>query len=256
MNLVKVFSRAKIPAAIMIALVLVLAVTGGALAARGVLSSDDIPNNGTIYACYVPHKNVNERQGKLRVVTNADMCKKSETYISWNVGGGFAEGKGDTGPRGPAGTSGPTGAGVTPPSFVVLKGPVTGLTMKTTGTVSEILFQVVLKTGAAAVDLTPGTTRVKYVDPSQSIISTTMDRFESNLVQGVTGSPTDSDLFLEPGEIFEIRLLDLDFFLEPDLGGNTVFTIDVISEFGSVLTFEATTPISLPEESAIDLPVS
>ena len=83
-----------------------------------------------------------------------------------------------------------------------------------------------------------------------------MDRFESNPVQGVTGSPTDSDLFLEPGEIFEIRLLDLDFFLEPDLGGNTVFTIDVISEFGSVLTFEATTPISLPEESAIDLPVS
>ena len=154
MNLVKVFSRAKIPAAIMIALVLVLAVTGGALAARGVLSSDDIPNNGTIYACYVPHKNDNERQGKLRVVSDADKCKRSEESIFWSVAGGSGA-TGPTGPRGPAGTSGPTGAGVTPPSFVVLKGPVTGLTMETTGTVSEILFQVVLKTGAAAVDLTP-----------------------------------------------------------------------------------------------------
>lgn len=250
MKLLRLPLGVKVPAAVMVAAVLALALTGGVLAAKGAISNASIPNNGTIHACYVPHKNAGEKQGKLRLVSDEPKCKKNEEHISWSVAGGLGGEKGDTGDTGPQGP----GVEPTPPSVVLLRGAVTGRTMGTTGTVTEIVFQLVLDTGEPPVDLTPGTAKVRYEDSGQSIISTTLTRFKPDPVMGVTGSPTDSDLFLEPGEIFEITLLDLE--LEPDLGGNTDFTIDVISEFGTVLSFEAATPVSLPEESIIDLPVS
>ena len=41
--------------------------------------------------------------------------------------------------------------------------------------------------------------------------------------------------------------------LDPELGVNTPFTIDVIPEFGSVLVFDAATYVSLPEETYVTL---
>ena len=149
-------------------------------------------------------------------------------------------------PRRPPGPSGPA-ADPTPASIVELKGPVTGLTGGTTGTVTEILFPIGLVSGGP-VDLTQGTTKVRYDDSSQSITSTTPNRFQTTPVTGA-----DSDLILEADEIFEIRLLDLDLFLDPDLGANTEFTVDLISEFGSVLFFDGATPGSLPTETIVTL---
>lgn len=248
----------KIPAAVLMAVVLGLALTGGVLAAKGAISSASIPDkDGIINACYATHKNVGEKQGKLRLVSDGAKCKKNEQHISWNISGGSGGLKGDTGDTGPEGPAGP-GVTPTPASVVVLRGSVQGITNETSGAgghLTEILFQVVLLSGEEAVDLTPGTTKIKYEDPSQSLISTTLSRFQASPVQGVSGSPTDSDLFLEPGEIFEIRLKDLENFLSPDLGEGTTFSVDVISEFGLVLEFEAKTPDSFPGAiEVIDLP--
>ena len=184
----------KIPAAVMMAVVLGLALTGGILAAKGAISSAEIPSDGTIHACYVPHKNPGEKQGKLRVVSDAAKYKKSEVHIAWSVEGGG----GGTGPPGPAGPTGP-GAEPTPASVVELRGPVIGPTKGTTGTVTEIVFPIGLVSGDPA-DLTPGTTKVQYNDASQSITSTTPNRFETIPVTGA-----DNDLMLEINEIIEIK---------------------------------------------------
>ena len=208
-----------------------------------------------IYACYVPHKNANERQGKLRVVTNADMCKNSEDSIFWSVAGGEIDGIGPAGPEGPEGPEGPAGPGAepTPASVVVLRSPVTGTTNGTTGAGSHlmnIMFDVSLDGHVDPVDLTPGTTRLRLDYLGQSITSTTLSRFHTTPVSGA-----DSDLILEAGEVLQITLLDFETFLSPDLGEGTRFMIDVISEFGSVLSFEAETPDTFPGPTVVNLPL-
>lgn len=264
MKLARIVPGVKIPTALMMAVVLGLALTGGVLAAKAAIPSAQIPNDGTIHACYMPHKNAGEKQGKLRLVSDGSKCKRNEVAISWSQaggGGGGGGGVGPAGPVGPAGATGPAGpAGdATPASKVELRGPVQGITVGSSGAsvrVTEIFFRVVLMAGEEPVDLTVGTANVKYEDPSQSIISTTLSRFQAEPVQGVSGSPADSDLFLEPGEIFEIRLLNFDNFLSPKLSPATTFSVDVISEHGSALVFHAATPDSFPEGTqVIILPV-
>ncbi len=62
-----------------------------------------------IYACV-------NRQGEIRIVENADQCRKRETLIKWSVNGGGVGPQGATGPQGPAGPAGPQGpAGSTGP---------------------------------------------------------------------------------------------------------------------------------------------
>jgi hypothetical protein len=54
----------------------------------------------TIYGCY------HNKNGKLRVVSDHSLCKKTELPITWNVGGGE---QGPPGPQGPQGIQGPKG---------------------------------------------------------------------------------------------------------------------------------------------------
>jgi len=42
-------------------------------------------NNGTMYACYQTHKNDQERQGQLRVVSDPEKCSKNETAVYWDA---------------------------------------------------------------------------------------------------------------------------------------------------------------------------
>ena len=87
MNPVRMLSGVKIPAAVTMAVVIGLALTGGVLAAKGGISGAQIPDaDGQIHACYTPHKNANERQGKLRVVSDGSKCKKNEVAISFGAG--------------------------------------------------------------------------------------------------------------------------------------------------------------------------
>ena len=252
MNLVRMLRGVKIPAAIIMALVLALALAGGVMAAKGAISSASIPPTGPFHACYVPHKNVGEKQGKLRIVSDGEKCKRSEVAI---IIGGSGDGAGPEGPQGVAGPAGPTGpAGdAVPASVVELRSLVTGTTDGTTGSGSHltaIMFDVALRSGEAPVDLTPGTAKIRLDYLSQSITSTTSSRFHTTPVSGA-----DSDLILETGEILRISLLDFDAFLAPDLGEGTTFMIDVISEFGSVLTIDAKTPGQFSGASPVTLPL-
>ncbi len=70
---------------------------------------------------------------------------------------------------------------------------------------------------------------------------------------GIPGSAADSDLYLEPGEIFEIRLLNFDTFLSPKLNPETAFSVDVISENGSALVFHAEMPELFPENTQVTI---
>ena len=137
MNVRRIITGAKIPAAVMMVIVLALALTGGVLAARAAISSANNPTVGPFDACYMEHKNAGESQGKLRIVSDPDNCRNNEIAIVLS-GGGSGSG-GETGPQGEQGEQGPVGP-VRPPSAVVVDGPVLGLTMGTTGSVTEIVL--------------------------------------------------------------------------------------------------------------------
>lgn len=229
-------------------LLLVAALFGFAVAGGVAFAIVGIPDaDGVIHGCYIDHTNPSENQGNVRLVTGPDKCRSNEVAIAWNQ-------------TGPAGPPGPPGTGVDP-SAMELKGPVTGLTSGTTGTENtllSIIFPVGLAIGEDPIDLTPGTTSVEYSDPSQSITMTiTGSPYGAFIPAGYIPVPTtnaDKDFVLEDGETSEIRIINLDALLDPDLSEGTTFTIDVISRFGSVLQFERTTPDFPPVQSVIVLP--
>jgi hypothetical protein len=90
-------------------LALVLAMSGGAIAATGGFSS-----GGTLRAC------VNE-EGAIRLLKGGRHCKKGQTPVAWNQSGpagprgasGSAGAKGDIGPQGPKGDQGTEGESAT-----------------------------------------------------------------------------------------------------------------------------------------------
>ena len=78
-------------------IVLGLALILLAASATFVLAQTD----GVIYACVL-------RDGTLRIVPDANHCKRAEALLTWNILGPAGP-KGDTGPAGPAGPQGPQG---------------------------------------------------------------------------------------------------------------------------------------------------
>ena len=97
----------------------------------------------------------------------------------------------------------------------------------------------------SSVDLTPGTTIIKYTDDIQSKLFASTSGFT---VTGIGGA--DSDNLLERNEVYKISLINLnsslgagDDTLTTALGVNTTFTLEVIPVKGAVLHIERTTPI-------------
>ena len=85
---------------LLLPIVLSLALGAGvAIAAHGTAGKR---SNGVIHAC------AKKRGGHLRVVGAADLCRKGEVALSWNVQGPAGP-TGPTGPAGPAGATGPAG---------------------------------------------------------------------------------------------------------------------------------------------------
>ncbi len=74
----------------------------------------------------------------------------------------------------------------------------------TSGVVSGIVITVASAADGETIDLTPGKIIVKYSDPSQS---KTFDSSASFTVTGI--GDTDSDLMLEPNDLYEISLSGL-----------------------------------------------
>ena len=90
-------------------------------------------------------------------------------------------------------------------------------------------------------DLTPGNTIIRYTDKNQVRNFTTSTDFSAANV----ASFGDSDTLLEPGELFEIKLLNLDSVLTTSLGTNTDFVIQVLPPVGAVLFIARTTPSAM-----------
>ena len=131
-------------------------------------------------------------------------------------------------------------------SSMELKGSVIGTadSAGTTGVITTIEFHVTQSAGGADVDLTPGTTIIKYSDDTQSKLFASTNGFT---VTGVGGADTDN--LLERNEVYRISLINLDITgagddnLTTTLGVNKTFTLEVIPVRGAVLHIERTTPI-------------
>jgi flagellin FlaB len=115
-----------------------------------------------------------------------------------------------------------------------------------TAAITTIAFHVTQSAGAADVDLTPGTTVIKYTDEGQSKLFASTSSFT---VTGIGGA--DSDNLLERNEVYKIEMINLettgagDDNLTNKLQVNKTFTLEVIPTRGAVLHIKRTTPIFL-----------
>ena len=131
-----------------------------------------------------------------------------------------------------------------------LKGSVIGTSnaAAVTGLITTISFHVTQSAGGADVDLTPGSTVIKYTDDTQIKLFGSTSGFT---VTGIGGADTDN--LLERNEVYKIEMINLDIglhdtnedTLKTALGTNKTFTIEVIPTRGAVLHIERTTPIFL-----------
>ena len=129
-----------------------------------------------------------------------------------------------------------------------LKGSViaTATSVGTTGSVSNIAFQVAAAAGGATIDLTPGQTVIKYTDKTQSKIFDAAAGFTITAVGGA-----DTDNLLERNESLQIDMVNLDTLgtgnnnLTTKLGPNTTFTLEIVPPQGPVLFIERSTPLNL-----------
>lgn len=128
-------------------------------------------------------------------------------------------------------------------STLEMKGSIvlTASTTGASGVVSQIKFQVGMAAAGDQADLTPGHTIIRYSDNNQVRNFTNSTEFSSANIS----SFGDSDTLLGRGELFELKLLNLDTLLTTKLGTNTDFTIQVIPPVGAVLHVSRTTPGAL-----------
>ena len=122
----------------------------------------------------------------------------------------------------------------------------------TGGVVEEIVFHVSNAAAGEAIDLSQGNTIIRYTDKSQTANLNTNTEFSiSDMGTG------DSDDLLERGEVFEIKILNMESpwtgtDLSVDLGIDTKFTLEVIPPKGAVLYIQRTTPISFDLFTLLD----
>jgi len=113
----------------------------------------------------------------------------------------------------------------------------------TAGVVEELVFQVSNAAAGEAIDLSQGNTIIRYTDKNQSANLNSVTEFSVDDMG--TG---DGDSMLERGEVFEIRILNMDTQsntdLDFDLLVDTQFTLEVIPPKGAVLFIQRVTPIS------------
>jgi hypothetical protein len=184
----------------LLAAIVVLVVS--AVAGWGVVfSMGSIPaTDGTIHGCFRNHKNDNEVQGWLRVVSELARCKKNETQLSWNqpvaAGGGAILHTAAVGlPSGPNSTSFSIGA-----SLCVFEVDCRTAAPRS-GTLSNLFVVPSQAPAAGAVMIV--TVRVNGVDFSLGITHTAADwdSVKSNITDSVSVSPGDliSVRFTETG---------------------------------------------------------
>ena len=133
-----------------------------------------------------------------------------------------------------------------------LKGSVIAdATAGSTGSVNELVFQVSNAAAGEAIDLSQGNTIIRYTDKNQSANLNTATEF--NVDDMGTG---DGDAMLERGEVFEIKILNMNNLgltdLTTALGVDTEFTLEVIPPKGAVLYIQRVTPVSFELFTLLD----
>ena len=124
----------------------------------------------------------------------------------------------------------------------------TSSTTGTSGVISQIEFQVSNAAAGEPIDLTPGNTIIRYSDKNQVKNMTTTADFTATNVAAFG----DSDTLLEMGEIFEIKLLNLQTRLTTQLGPSTEFTVEIVPPRGAVLFLSRRTPVSMQTIDILD----
>jgi archaeal flagellin FlaB len=107
------------------------------------------------------------------------------------------------------------------------------------GAVDAIVFTVRTVAGGGALNLADTS------DSNNEVVVSYRDseQMKSGLDWHVTWlGGSDGDHLLEPGELAEITIYGLEALLDPDLGPNTTFAIEVSPPKGAVLVLERTTP--------------
>ena len=118
-----------------------------------------------------------------------------------------------------------------------IRGSIIAKESSTGDTIDEISFQVANAAGGGAVDLTPGETLITYVDANQLWTLASGDFTVTGL------GNADSDKLVEPGEMYEVVVTGLVAKLDPDLGKDTEFTLQVKPRQGAVVQITRTTPL-------------
>jgi len=117
-----------------------------------------------------------------------------------------------------------------------------------TGVMTDIEFHVSQTASGADVDLTPGTTTIRYTDENQSKLFASTDGFTITPV-----GTSDSDNLLEANEVHRVNLININTglhdtnedTLKSALGMDTTITIELVPLTGAILHLERTTPVSM-----------
>ena len=119
---------------------------------------------------------------------------------------------------------------------VIAKAATTG----SAGTLEELTFFISLAANVDFIDLTQGNTIIKYIDGDQTILFDTVAEFT---VGGIGNADTDN--LLEPREIYEVKMTNMNTTLTTPLRTGDSFTIEVVPPAGAVLRFKRSLPVFL-----------
>ena len=129
---------------------------------------------------------------------------------------------------------------------MVLNGSIVA-TASASGSVDSLNFVVTNAPGGDPIDMTVGTTIVRYTDRFQTrLLNQTGDFTAAQLGAG------DGDSLMEAPEAFEIDIPEMVALLATDLKADQTFTIEVIPPIGAVLYIQRTLPISLETINSLD----
>ena len=124
-----------------------------------------------------------------------------------------------------------------------LRGSVIAKKWATGDFIDEVSFQVANAAGGDAVDLTPGETLIVYTDVDQTV---TLDSTATTGGFTVTAlGSADSDKLVEPGEMYEVKVIGLVSKLGTDLPKDKDFTLEVKPPQGAVVHINRRTPVVL-----------
>ena len=123
-----------------------------------------------------------------------------------------------------------------------IRGSVIAEDSDSNGEIDKVYFQLANAAGGEPVDLTQEMTVIRYNGATQSVYFDAAGGFSV-----VPVGDADSDNLLEPGEMIEVTLLDLENKLAANLVSGSIFTVEVIPSQGALLFIERSIPALVAE---------